>query len=63
MNQIASRLAKVLSRSNKRFFYTFSQKLHFSKRLFSTAVGSRYTFDEEKAKSVTVNLHFLSNLE
>lgn len=63
MNQIALRLARVLSRSNKRFVNTVSQKLPFSKKLFSTAVGSRYTFDEEKAQSVSVSLYFLSNFE
>ena len=63
MNQIALRLAKVLSRSNKRFAYTVSQKLPFSKRLFSTALTSRYTFEEEKAKSVTVSLYYLLNFE
>ena len=66
MNQIALRLAKVLSRSKNRFVYSVSQKLvtmPFSKQLFSTAGGSKYTFDEEKAKSVSVSLHYLLNFE
>ena len=63
MNQIALRLAKILSRSNKEFFIKATQKLIFSNKLFSTAVGSKYTFDEEKAKSVTVSLHYLLRFE